>query len=459
MANLQLLPYAQQVAAIERQRKLANLLQEQGMQPSTTQMVSGIAVPTSPWESASKLAQNIASIYAQSKADEREAATKKQAREEANKQIQGFVEGIGPQKVTTQTPVMEQDFGQAATPEVYQNMMNNPQMGLAPKRRDMSQAATPEDVQDIVNQPYVTQDVTSYKPGMNRSQALAKLLEMKSSDNPYLADATSVLSGLLPKDAEIGAVNPADWTPQSLQKYKETGNYNDLEARTETKAANLQHTTREFTDKSGNKWKQDYAWDPTSATMQPVAKPYMSEAYKESEGTWSQPVTMEDENGKLVTMQFNSKGASRVVSGLKTPDRPMTEYEGQSALFADRVRDTLSTFDAPYIPSTKESVEASIPLVGNQMITSPARQFMQAERNFINAVLRRESGATISPAEFENARKQYIPQPGDDQKTLEMKKRNREVQLHGLVKQAGRSYIPYSANSEMPAGFEPVGGT
>ena len=274
MANLQLLPYAQQVAAIERQRKLANLLQEQGMQPSTTQMVSGIAVPTSPWESASKLAQNIASIYAQSKADEREAATKKQAREEANKQIQGFVEGIGPQKVVTQTPVMEQDFGQAATPEDYQNMMNNPQMGLAPKRRDMSQAATPEDVQDIVNQPYVTQDVTSYKPGMNRSQALAKLLEMKSSDNPYLADATSVLSGLMPKEMEIGAIDPSKYTPESLKNAMDANDPSLLRSSGSADKANWQMKTRTTYNKAGDEINQDYMFNPADQSIELVGKAY-----------------------------------------------------------------------------------------------------------------------------------------------------------------------------------------
>ncbi len=49
----------------------------------------------------------------------------------------------------------------------------------------------------------------------------------------------------------------------------------------------------------------------------------------------------------------------------------------------------------------------------------------QAERNFVNATLRRESGAAISPSEFENARKQYLPQPGDGPDVLAQKKANR----------------------------------
>src|SRR3990167_11463510 len=43
--------------------------------------------------------------------------------------------------------------------------------------------------------------------------------------------------------------------------------------------------------------------------------------------------------------------------------------------------------------------------------TSTIQQYMQAARNFINAKLRRESGAVIANSEFIEARQQYLPQP------------------------------------------------
>lgn len=49
----------------------------------------------------------------------------------------------------------------------------------------------------------------------------------------------------------------------------------------------------------------------------------------------------------------------------------------------------------------------------------------QAQRNFINATLRRESGAAIADSEFENARIQYFPQRGDTKDVLEQKRQNR----------------------------------
>lgn len=64
----------------------------------------------------------------------------------------------------------------------------------------------------------------------------------------------------------------------------------------------------------------------------------------------------------------------------------------------------------------------------------------QAQRNFINAVLRRESGAAISPEEFDSARIQYFVQPGDTQAVINQKKQNRNSVIQNLVSEAGGAY-------------------
>jgi hypothetical protein len=65
------------------------------------------------------------------------------------------------------------------------------------------------------------------------------------------------------------------------------------------------------------------------------------------------------------------------------------------------------------------------------------QKLRQAERNFVNAVLRRESGAAISESEFENAEKQYFPQPGDTSATLAQKAQNRQTTIAALNASAG----------------------
>lgn len=73
-------------------------------------------------------------------------------------------------------------------------------------------------------------------------------------------------------------------------------------------------------------------------------------------------------------------------------------------------------------------------------LQSDARQANdQAERNFVNAILRRESGAAISSAEFENAQQQYFPRPGDNPDVVAQKKANRMQAVQALKAEAGKA--------------------
>jgi len=61
----------------------------------------------------------------------------------------------------------------------------------------------------------------------------------------------------------------------------------------------------------------------------------------------------------------------------------------------------------------------------------------QAERNFVNAVLRRESGAAISKSEFDSAEKQYFPRAGDPDSVLQQKALNRQQAIQSMKAEAG----------------------
>ena len=64
-------------------------------------------------------------------------------------------------------------------------------------------------------------------------------------------------------------------------------------------------------------------------------------------------------------------------------------------------------------------------MLPNTLMSSQSQQQDQAERNFVNATLRRESGAAISTGEFTNAEKQYFPRAGDSNEVLAQKAANR----------------------------------
>lgn len=60
------------------------------------------------------------------------------------------------------------------------------------------------------------------------------------------------------------------------------------------------------------------------------------------------------------------------------------------------------------------------------------KQLEQTQRNFISAVLRKESGASISDQEYDNAVKQYFPAPGDTSDVLALKSQARQQAISGL---------------------------
>lgn len=140
-----------------------------------------------------------------------------------------------------------------------------------------------------------------------------------------------------------------------------------------------------------------------------------------------------------------------VIGNPKPSDTQMS-----SALYADRMTKSndiitkLEQAGTSYVDAAASGVPFGI---GNYLVSDDYRQLDQAERDFVNATLRRESGAAISLSEFDNARKQYFPQPGDDQTTIEQKRANRQTAIEGIARAAGPSYKP-------PApGGTPGGGT
>lgn len=133
------------------------------------------------------------------------------------------------------------------------------------------------------------------------------------------------------------------------------------------------------------------------------------------------------------------------------PVKP-TEGERNVAGFAQRIRnaaDILNTIDpktaAPSLIESKLGVE-----VPEYFKSSERQKADQATRDFVNAQLRRESGAAISPSEFDNARQQYFPQPGDSPQVIEQKKIARENAFKNMKFASGPAYEALQAEYQQP---------
>lgn len=127
---------------------------------------------------------------------------------------------------------------------------------------------------------------------------------------------------------------------------------------------------------------------------------------------------------------------------LRTTGRPPTQAQETVATYAARLEQS-----NPTITSLGDTVTKMNPLSFEAQIRLPAflqspdiQQYMQAARNFINATLRRESGAVIAESEFANAYNQYLPKPGDTAQTLANKKKNRDIVQASFKKGAGPAY-------------------
>jgi hypothetical protein len=74
--------------------------------------------------------------------------------------------------------------------------------------------------------------------------------------------------------------------------------------------------------------------------------------------------------------------------------------------------------------------------------TSPEQQQVeQARRNFVSAVLRKESGAAIGIDEYKNEERKYFPQAGDTDAVIKQKQKARELAIEALKAQAGPSGV------------------
>jgi len=88
----------------------------------------------------------------------------------------------------------------------------------------------------------------------------------------------------------------------------------------------------------------------------------------------------------------------------------------------------------------EQALKSSIPLIGNYLTDENFQSYDRAKRDFINAQLRRESGAAIGKDEYTSADKQYFPQPGDSTQVLKDKAQARALAIQGMTRSAGPSY-------------------
>jgi len=156
-------------------------------------------------------------------------------------------------------------------------------------------------------------------------------------------------------------------------------------------------------------------------------------------------------------------GAPTVGVPLKGKTTGLTESQGNATAFGMRMKDSHAVLkdlenkgvsNTGVIGGTTGAVVGLVPLIGDKLTSgvdniynvlpevlggySPEQQqVLNGRINFISAVLRKESGASIQPSEFSMMEKLYFPRPGDLPAVIKQKQDARELAIKAMKVQAG----------------------
>ncbi len=114
--------------------------------------------------------------------------------------------------------------------------------------------------------------------------------------------------------------------------------------------------------------------------------------------------------------------------------KPMTEAQSKDAVYSTRAEGALPLIDqhGDALTRVNENVGAQIPLVGNYMKSEEYQQAEQAGNEFLQAILRKDTGAAITSQEMSEYGRTYLPMPGDSPAVLEQKRISRRRALEAL---------------------------
>lgn len=144
-------------------------------------------------------------------------------------------------------------------------------------------------------------------------------------------------------------------------------------------------------------------------------------------------------------VKADGTGLEPIPGGPQDPNTPkgkntLNDTQAKALQFGSRMQasegilDRLATAGVDQPGLVKRGADAiGLGAAANWTQSAEQQQVEQAQRDFINAALRRESGAAIADSEFSNARQQYFPQPGDSKEVRAQKKQNRELATRGIL--------------------------
>lgn len=379
-------PNAQEILGLQRQQKLADLLSQRGMEMPEQQMVSGRVVPINPLQSLVPMLN----AYQGRKMSENV--------EQKGQQLANMLRGQNSQEAEDIISKMSNDpkaalmaaingrgqFSQTVAPQLMSNMFKEETPTVIPEggtmvNRQGKVIAQGKGKTQIVGNDLVQDGQVIYK-------GERKPLEVSDDTKTTYFDATTMKPILVVPKTKVFA-------PQASQMLETPEGYVQV--------------------------------NPNTGAIKPInlpsGQPLMG----------NKPLT--ESQGNATAYGMRMMDSNNLINNLENKG---TKYS-QSYL-GNVVGGTLGT--TPVIggklSSATESAFNQLPeLLGGT--SEQSQQYQQAKRNFITAVLRKESGAVIGDNEMVTEDKKYFPQRGDPESVIKQKQNARNLAIKAMGIQAG----------------------
>ncbi len=170
-----------------------------------------------------------------------------------------------------------------------------------------------------------------------------------------------------------------------------------------------------------------------------------------------QPVTNKDGSTSLIRVDLDTNTATPIAlpASVAGPGRPTsTEQIGVGYLLRTQASDVIAKGFETQLSGLGRQFGTRLPTL---LASSEGQRYRQAQDEFINAALRRESGAAIQPSEYDRFQKIYFVVPGDSPETIAQKQAARQRVIDGFKTGAGNLGRDVSPAEPASGNFRIVG--
>ena len=457
-------PYQADLAKLAQQQKMAELLQAQSLQPTERYSYKGIEAHTPATAGLAKILQAMGGAYLQKQGLEEQKALGEDFRNRSSMEGREF---IGALKGTPEIPMpAEEQGGGPGRPAQGPDMARALEMSMN-SVNPMVQGAGGALLTASLPKAAKWEKVELPTPEGGKRVGFVDM----NSTNP---EATFRLGGQQGPKTELvnvgGSMVPRTGFEQNQQSIPRTispdtqatlAQAQDLadraffnlnaaqQAQDRREAQRLGVSIQQF---NLNKWQAQnpamsfhegdtgpVAFNPRSGVATPVVTPTGAPL------PGGKPLTESQSNATAYGMRMTES------------NRILSDLENKGVTNTGMFRGTLGSIAGltPFIGEKLQSGVSGAMNVLPGIAGGPSEQqqmFDQAKRNFVTAVLRKESGASISPSEFENEEKKYFAQPGDTDAAIKQKQDSRNLAIKAMGIQAG----PGAKNMNPNAGAQKV---